>query len=172
MSPELISEVTRRVIEEKIGTNDILDAENFISSNTKLRLTPEGGLGVLMTNKTGAASVKGTVVAVNENFNNAVKAVLIDLPNAIGVIYEDGVADGEEVIVILSGVAETLFVNNTTAGHLARVTRSDDSVSANGKAISEAYPAPPFASDKHFMEIGHVIETSTSGTAKVILHFN
>ena len=43
----------------------------------------------------------------------------------------------------------------------------------SGQALSEALAAPPFATDKHFYEIGHVLESRVgAGLAKCILHFN
>jgi len=43
----------------------------------------------------------------------------------------------------------------------------------DGQAKSEAVPTSPFATDKHFSEIGHVLESRTGeGLAKVYLDFN
>lgn len=170
----LISEKTRIAIEEKISLdNTTQDDLNYISSDTKVRLTKEGGVGILMTNKTGAASVKGSVVSLHSGFVNAVKLVEVDTPDPMGVIYEDGVADGEEVIVVFSGITKVLFVGSTTIGHFARNCMSTDSGATAGQAIDEAYPSAPFATDKHFMEIGHICESRVgAGLANVILHFN
>ena len=42
-----------------------------------------------------------------------------------------------------------------------------------GKAASEAAPSTPFATDKHFQEIGHAIEaTGAEGLCLCILHWN
>lgn len=141
--------------------------------NKKIRFTDEGGLAVRLTNKTGAASVKGTLVDPHATVNNAVALVPVNAPDIIGVMYDNGVADGAECWVVISGIADVMFVGNTTAGHFARMTVTADTGDQAGYAISEAVPTSPFATDKHFQEIGHVLEARTgSGLAKVCLHFN
>ena len=141
--------------------------------NKKIRFTNEGGLAVRLTNKTGAVSVKGTLVDAHTTINNAFKLVPVNEPDCIGAVYDSGVADGSECWVVVSGIADVMFVGNTTAGHFARVTVTADTGDQAGYAISEAVPTSPFATDKHFQEIGHVLEARTgSGLAKVILHFN
>lgn len=145
------------------------------SRAVRSKLTPEGGLAVLMTNKTGAASVKGHVVTVYTatSIDNAVAYVVIDAPNPIGVFYESGVADGQEAWVVVSGIADIYFVGNTAIGNIARGFITPDAGYVTGQALSEPYPVAPFASDKHFYELGHVIETRTgAGLAKCVLHFN
>ena len=99
---------------------------------------------------------------------------MVDAPNPIGIIYDDGIADGLEVWVVISGIADVYFVGNTTRGDIARGFLTADGASyVSGQALSEAYPTSPFASDKHFYEIGHVLESRTgAGLAKCILHFN
>jgi hypothetical protein len=134
--------------------------------------TPEGGVFVRMINKTGANSVEGTVVRVGSIDNSVIKAQ-VDIPDPIGVIYENGIADGNLVKVVISGIAKVLFIGNTAAQNLARTFITGDAGYISGYALAEAFPSPPFASDKHFCEIGHVLETRTGpGLAKVNLHFN
>ena len=138
-----------------------------------VKFTPEGGLAVKITNKTGAASVKGYCVTTNEGQNNSVKLVPVDVPNCIGVFYDSGVADGAEAWVVISGIADVYFWGSTTRGQLARTGMAVDTGEVAGQALSEAVPTSPFDTDKHFCEIGHVLETRTgAGLSKVILHFN
>ena len=154
--------------------NPFLNSGGLFVSNQRVRFTPEGGLAVRLTNKTGSASVKGTVVAAHGSVDNAVKKIIVDVPDPIGVIYDDGIPDGYLVWVVISGRAQVLFVGNTTRGYLARgfLTADGGSYEA-GKALAEAVPGSPFASDKHFYEIGHVIESRTgAGLAFCVLHFN
>ena len=144
-----------------------------IDSNAKL--TREGGVAVKMVNMTGAASVKGEVVTVYDAtaVDNAVDKIVVDAPNPIGVFYESGVADGQSAWVVVSGIADVYFVGDTTRSHLARGFLTTDAGYVVGQAISEIYPTAPFASDKHFYEIGHVLESRTgAGLAKCVLHFN
>jgi hypothetical protein len=142
----------------------------------KSYMTAEGGLAVKLTNKTGGASVKGEVVTVYNDsaIDHAVEKIVVDIPNPIGVFYESGVADGAEAWVVVSGIADVYFVSDATRGHIARGFLTADGASyVTGQALSEAVPGSPFAADKHFYEIGHVLESRTgAGLAKCVLHFN
>lgn len=141
----------------------------------RVKITPEGGLAVKMTNKTGGASVKGTLVRpyTATAINSAVTKIVVDIPDPIGVIYDDGVADGSEVWVVVSGIAQVLFIGNTSLDGLVRWFLTADAWYISGYALWEALPSSPFATDKHFYEIGHCIEARTwAGLAKCVLHFN
>lgn len=142
-------------------------------TSSKIMFTPEGGIAVKLTNKTGVASVKGSTCHVSTTTNNAVQYTPIGEPDTIGVMYEDGVADGAETWIVVSGIADVLFVGSTTREYLARTFISGDAGAVAGKAMAEPIPTSPFATDKHFAEIGHVLESRTgAGLAKCILHFN
>ena len=152
---------------------ELVDADEH-PQGVKFKITPEGGYAVRMINSTGGASVKGTVVTVGTAVQDSVQKIVVDAPNPVGIIYEDSIADGLEVWVVISGIADVYFVGNTTRGDIARGFLTADGASyVTGQALSEAYPIAPFASDKHFYEIGHVLESRTgAGLAKCILHFN
>jgi hypothetical protein len=144
----------------------------MVQGNSKIRFNDDGGLELLLVNKTGAPSVKGTVVSSHTTDFGVIKTI-IDRPDPYGIIAESDVADGDNVWVTVSGIAEVLFVGDAVAGHFARICVAGDADAADGKAISEVRPSSPFATDKHFMEIGYVITSHTgAGLAKVILHFN
>ena len=145
--------------------------QRFISE--KIKLTKDGGMAVLLINKTGATSIKGYCVTNSDSTADAVKLVVINEPNAIGVFQDSGVADGEHAWVIISGIADVYFWGSTTLGHMARTGMTADTGEISGQAISEATPTSPFSVDKHFCEVGHVLEARTgAGLAKCILHFN
>jgi len=136
-------------------------------------VTEYGGKIEWRENQTGETSVKGKLVTPSASVNNAVVLVAVGVPNPIGAIYDAGVAVGQMMRIVTSGPAQVLFVGNTTRAHLARSCHGTDAGGAAGKAISEAVPTSPFATDKHFMECGHVRESTTGGTlALVDLHFN
>ena len=138
-----------------------------------VRNTPEGGLAVRMINSTGAVSVKGTVVQASPTHDRGVYPIQQNIPDPIGVIYESGIADGKDVWVVISGIADVLFTNAPTRKYLARGFVTGEATYEAGKALSEEVPSSPFASDKHFYEIGHIVESKTEpGLAKVLLHFN
>lgn len=144
-----------------------------VTAGGLVRLTQEGGLAVKLLNKSGAASVRGYVVEANDNTNRAVSLTQVDMPDAIGVFYESGVADGELAWVVISGLAYVYFVGSATRGQLARTFLTADGSFVAGNALAENFPAAPFLSDKHFCEIGHVLESRTgAGLALCALHFN
>ena len=145
-----------------------------IFGNSKVMFTDQGGLAVRLTNKTGAASVKGEVVHSNSAVDNSVIKAVVDVPDPIGVFLESGVPDGAEAWIVVSGIAEVYFIGSTTRGHLARgFLTADGAGYVVGQAMSEELPANPFTDAKHFYEIGHVLETRTgAGLAKVDLHYN
>lgn len=137
------------------------------------QINPDGGFMVRLINKTGSASVKGEVVSNSASTANAVEKIVIDQPDPIGVFYESGVPDGGQAWVVVAGIAEVYFAGSTTLGHLACGFITGDTGYMAGQAKSEALPTSPFATDKHFYEIGHVLESRTgAGLARCMLHFN
>ena len=153
-----------------VRTQSLLFGTTF--EGTKVKFTEEGGLAIKMTNRTSKQSIKGYLVRVSRAVDLAVELVAVNSPDTIGVFYEDGVADGDEVWVVVSGLADVYFFNAPTRGHLARSLITADG-GYDGVVRSEAFPSPPFATDKHFCEIGHVLESKASaGLARCLLHFN
>lgn len=137
------------------------------------QLNKEGGYMVRLINKTGGASVKGYVVTNSSTTANAVEKAVDGQPDALGVFYESGVADGTEAWVVVSGIADVYFIGSTSLGYLARTFIASEAGYVSGQALAEAVPSSPFASDKHFCEIGHVLEARTgAGLARCVLHFN
>lgn len=145
-----------------------------LSFNNTMRFTKEGGIAIQYINSCVGNSVRGTVVTIKSAASWSVTEVPINIPNAIGIIYEDGIPVGGLVWVVIMGITPVLFWTATTAGQLARTGLTADTGEVAGKAIAEDLPASPFSDDKHFCEIGHVIETmaTVGGLANVNLHFN
>jgi hypothetical protein len=87
----------------------------------KIKLTPEGGYAVKLTNKTGADSIKGTLVTASPTINSAFSVLPGLNPKILGVVYDDGVADGDECFVVVGGIAEVLLADGeaSTNGHYA-----------------------------------------------------
>lgn len=138
----------------------------------KTRITPEGGLAVLMINKTGGASTKGYIVENSATTNNGVQYTTVDDIDPIGVMYETGIPDGSPCWVVVSGIAHVYYATAVIKDSLSRVPVTAEGY-ADGQAVNEALPTSPFATDKHFQEIGHPIETrGTAGLALTVLHFN
>ena len=137
--------------------------------SAKVRQTLEGGVAIKLTNKTGANSVKGTVVYADPAVDNAFEINPINGDMPIGVVYESGVADGSECWVVVSGIAEVLLVN-TVASTRSYIAYSSATVAGR---IDIAATVPVAAT--HFKEIGHTLENKAGGTdvlCKCVLHFN
>lgn len=139
-------------------------------------LTNEGGFAVVLKNNTGGVAKKGMIVAVDTSEDNAVVLCPAAGLIAMGVVYDDNIADGNNMRVVLSGRADILLEDGTgsTAGNWVI-----PSLTVAGRADADQ-PAPPNGStlaehQQHFAEIGHCLETKSSGTdvlVKCIIHFN
>jgi len=153
---------------------DIIYVDEFLQL-LKSKLTIEGGIAVRLTNKTGANSVKGTVVVADNAVDNSFDFSIADEVQPIGVLYEDGIADGEEVFVVVVGIADVLLEDGTasTRGNWVRTSEND---AGRADATNAAPPGGGIPElDIHMAEIGHCLESQSSGTdvlAKCVLHFN
>lgn len=130
--------------------------------------TADGGLAVWLTNGTGAATVRGTVVVASSTDDGAFEVAAGDADMPIGVVLESGVANGSGAWVVVAGTAYVLLKDATasTRGYFVHV--SDTA----GRA--DATNASPVLAI-HWRELGHCLESKTAGTdvlAKCILHFN
>jgi hypothetical protein len=141
------------------------------NQNDAAKLTLDGGYAVRYINKTGGASVKGTLVSASTVTANGV-IPQANTYDAIGAIYEDGIPDGSPVWVVVSGRAQVLYKNATasTVGNILVANAVD------GRASDIANPGGGLpGTDTHFTECGHVLETKTGGTNVLVwanLHFN
>lgn len=147
-------------------------------SDARAMMNEEGGYMVRVYNRTGAASVKGTLVSASDSYNYSVRLTPVGGLDSVGVVYEDGIADGSYMWIVTSGKAQVRFCNATTLGYFARMSISTDSgYPAAGFAFCEAAPSTPFATDNHFREVGHINEQiSAPGTSGALawcfVHFN
>lgn len=138
-------------------------------------LTAEGGYAVRLLNKTGSASVKGTLVEAASGTDKAF--VLADASEVmtIGVVYEDGIADGSLCWVVTQGRCQVKLQDNAAGTRYYWVRTS---TSQAGRAVMLS--APPGGGipelDAHMAEIGHSIESvnaSASGAlCYCMVHFN
>lgn len=134
--------------------------------NSYCKITAEGGLAVKLTNKTGAASIKGTIVGVDSAAGNAFDLTAIDANYNLGVVYESGVADGAECWVVVIGIAEVLMKNDATLGQQCRIPLNTDTGEVAGYAMADAQ-----AATASVYKIGDILETKTADTlCKVLLH--
>lgn len=145
-----------------------------VFGNNKVGISELGGVAVKLVNKTGAASVKGTIVRADATTDDAFTIAAIDELQSIGIVYEDGVADGSECWVVIYGIADVLLKDTTASTHGNWVYVSDTA----GRAEA-TLAAPPGGGipelDIHMGEVGHALESIAGGTdvlARVCLHFN
>lgn len=133
----------------------------------KFKITAEGGYAIKLTNRTGVNSVKGQIVKCDTANDNSfiVTGASDDFP--IGIVYENGIANGSECWIVVSGIADVL-IKDTVApvrGYVAFVSN------VGGRAdISATAPV-----NDHWREIGHTLESKSAGTdilIKCVLHFN
>jgi len=131
--------------------------------------TPEQGLTVDLINDTGALSVKGSVVEASSAVDSAFQLQSTRL-EAIGIVYDSGIADGELCRVVVSGIADVLLENGQSA------TRGNwlGCAPTAGRAYTNSIP-PPIAVTDHFRELGHCLQSVNSGTdvlVRAMVHFN
>lgn len=134
--------------------------------------TPEGGVVTFVINKTGAPSIKGYIVEPSLTTDFGVKYTEPGDSDPLGIVYDSDVPDGGQMRIVVAGIADVYYRGNVTRGTFSRVATTVEAGNG-GQAVNEALPTPPFATDKHFQEIGHPIESRVgAGLAKTILHFN
>ena len=121
---------------------------------TKVKMTELGGIAVQMVNKTGAASVKGTVVVASGTTDNGCAIADTSADDVIGVIFDSGVADGSPVWVVVIGVAEVLIEDATEASRRAYVSMS---TTVAGRANAAGVAAST-------LDIGSCIKSANAGT--------
>lgn len=147
-------------------------ADANISWNTGVKITNIGGIAVLRTNRTGSNTVKGQLVKTDTANDDGVILCAVSDTECIGVFLDAGVSNGSLAWVVIGGVADVAFEDNTAS------TRGDwvgTSTTDAGYAVGAG--SPP-AAPRHFEEIGHCNESVAAGGAGVrilgrcILHFN
>ena len=134
--------------------------------------TPEGGSTFTLTNGTGSASVKGSVVSASTSADSSF-ILQTNQYDAIGIVYESGIANGQPCRVVYSGIAEVLFEDGVAPvrGYWVQAHTTD------GRATNLTEPSGGgfVNSNEHFKEIGHCLESKSAGTdvlAKCVVHFN
>lgn len=134
-------------------------------------VTTEGGLAVLLTNKTGGNSVKGTLVRIATGQDSSFVLADVGADDCIGVVYDSGIADGYPCYIVVAGVAEVLIESGETIGR--RYWLRSPSATA-GRGSLHATPGGGSVAE-HFKECGHCLETKVNGgstLAKCVVHFN
>jgi hypothetical protein len=115
-------------------------------------LTSEGGFALKLTNKTGAASVKGTLVSAHPSVDDAFALTVAGGDNHIGLVYNGGAADGSECWVVIDGRAQALLEDGKSTTNAQGVYASS---AVAGRVQTNAL-APG--------TVGNVLEAVSSGT--------
>lgn len=129
--------------------------------------TLEGGTYETFINNTGT-SIRGTIVVASTTINNAVDIAPVSSNMPIGVIYEDGIANGSPVKVVVYGKAQVLLKDGEVANNGYWCGVSD--VAGRMYQLSTA----PITTEYN-QEIGHSLEANNSGTnvlSLIQIHFN
>jgi hypothetical protein len=136
-----------------------------LSVKEKGGISDIGGNIIKLTNKTGSNSVAGQLVQGDTTQDNAFATSGANSDDTIGIVLEDGVSDGSETWIVISGIADVLM----DAGGSTRGDRIISSATAGSADVWNVGGAVA----THFQEIGHCIETRVgAGLAKIVLHFN
>lgn len=100
------------------------------------KMTDEGGIARQLINKTGAPSVKGQAVNLSPSYDDSY-ITATDTLMVVGFVYESGIADGQPVWVVQSGVADVLLQDGFEAmrGGWARL-----SATTPGRMIVQSSP--------------------------------
>ena len=124
--------------------------------------TGERGFLVKYVHRTGGASVKGSIVSVSTAADSEVILTANEY-DAIGVVQQAGIAEGSEMWVWINGsVAEVLYKENTASTH-GNILLAD-AVDGRGSDVANPGTGLP-ATDTHFKECGHVLESIAAGGA-------
>jgi hypothetical protein len=154
-----------------VGANIMgIGKSRTLAGNEKITITNEGGWAIRLVNKTGSASVKGTLVKNGSGADSSFVLTASDDTEIIGAVYENDIADGNECWVVVGGIVEVLLKDSTDATRGYWAGTSDTA----GRADCTTASAPGVVLT-HFQEIGHCIETKSGGTdvlAKIVMHFN
>ncbi len=126
-----------------------------------------GGLQVKMTNKTGAVTVAGEVVRAHTSIDGAFSTPAGNSDDPIGIMLEDGVADGSEAWIVVAGLAE-VKLDATVGG----ASTGDRLITSATGGLVRAWNTGG-AVTLHTQEIGHCVRTGlVNSKVRAMLHFN
>ena len=134
--------------------------------------THERGMLVKFINRTGAASVKGSLVSCSTTADREV-ILQANEYDTIAVVQEAGVAEGAEMWCWVNGSVAQVLAKDATAFTRGNILIAADT---DGRADNVGNPGGGLpGTDTHFKECGHVMESKGGGTNVLVLcslHFN
>lgn len=134
--------------------------------------TGERGFLTKIINRTGHTSVKGELVSLS---TSADKEAILQANefDTVGIVQEAGVAEASEMWIWgVGSICQVLYEDSfgATRGHILVASGTD------GRAEDIANPGSGVpATETHFKECGHVLQTVAAGTDVLVLaaiHFN
>lgn len=132
--------------------------------------SPPRPLAKRYINKTGAPSVKGSLVCPSSSVDFGV--ILEDSEyDTIGVMLENGVPDGSYCWVQCGGLCQMLLKDGEAAARKQVVLAAD----TDGRCIAIDVPSASPAEGQHFKEVGHCVAAASAGTDVLVWvesHFN
>lgn len=132
----------------------------------KILIDNNGAICVKLTNKTGAASVRGESVEPSSTTDFAVMQAASNDINPLGTFRDDGVADGSEAWIATEGLCPA----RTDAGGATRAYWAGSSATAG--RVDGVNNSPP-STAQHFQEMGHFLDTvAANATGTIIAHHN
>jgi hypothetical protein len=139
-------------------------------------VTGERGVMIQLLNKTGVASVKGSIIEPNGGTDAAFSLCGANALDPIGSVYEAGVADGSLCWVWMPGSMCQVLLEDGTASTREYWVKVGATTAGRADASLAAPSGSSFAEvTEHFREIGHAAESKTAGTdvlSLVHMHFN
>ncbi len=138
----------------------------------RFRVDPIGAFEVLLTNKTGAPTITGTIVSSCAACDNGFDiSPTGDLSVAL-VVVTPGIPDGADAWCAYMGRCQVLLEDGTATARDNWIRRSD---TVNGRADGTAAGLPdevnpanfPTSSRDHLFGIGRALEDVTAGTDKL-----
>ena len=136
--------------------------------------TGERGLQIKLINKTGAASVKGSVLSSSPGTDQGVELCPADAYDPMAICYEAGVADGSEMWCWMPGSMCQMLLEDGTASTRDYWVRDSVTVAGRADATNASPPGGTIvALEAHSKELGHAAESKASGTNVLcLIHFH
>lgn len=160
-----------KVYDSDEGLEKVFDGSNWTRTpqSDNIKFTSIGGQAVLLTNKTGANSVKGELVKADTANDDSVVLTAANDDECFGAFLDSGIADGQLAWVAVGGIVEVLL-KDATASTRGNWVRTSD-VAGRADATTGSPPGIP----PHFQEVGHAIKNESAGSgvlARIVMHFN
>ncbi len=154
-----------------LGNLTVTNAAKEIAQ-VNCKMTTIGGFAISLTNRTGANTVQGQLVKADTAGDEGAILTGGADDECIGVFLDNGTPDDSSAWIVVAGIANVLFNDNTAA-----VRGNWVGTGTAGLARTQASP-PALGIASHFEEIGHCIQNVDAGgggtfiLARCVLHFN